>query len=107
MKRTLVSGSVFALFMSVTAIAASGSNLGFEYQANQRGLSHDRTQLISVNTASHEQLMELHGIDAEKANAIIEYRQNNGQFSSFTELAAVQGIGGKLVEINTYQLSVK
>ena len=106
MKRTLILGSVFAIFTSVSAIAASHSNLGFEYQVKQKRLAKDQIQLVNINTATHAELMNLHGIDSEKANSIIAYRQGHGQFTSFTQLSTVEGIGGKLVEINTYQLSL-
>jgi len=47
---------------------------------------------ININTADVESLMSLKGIGAVKANAIIAYRQQNGQFKSIEEIMNVKGI---------------
>ena len=48
---------------------------------------------VNVNTASQSQLETLPGIGPSKANAIIEYRNTNGAFTSLAQLDAVPGIG--------------
>ena len=48
--------------------------------------------LVNINTASVEVLMTLSGIGEVKANAIIEYRDSNGLFSSIEDLMNVDGI---------------
>ena len=47
---------------------------------------------INLNTATAEQLDKLYGIGPVKAQAIIEYRQQHGNFKSIDEIKNVKGI---------------
>ncbi|MEA3475128.1 MAG: ComEA family DNA-binding protein [Candidatus Cloacimonadota bacterium] len=53
---------------------------------------------VNINTASKSYLMSLPGIGEGKANAIIEYRKNNGPFKSIEEIKNVKGIGKGIFE---------
>ena len=53
---------------------------------------------ININTASQEELETLPGIGASKAEAIIEYRNEKGNFQTIEELKEVTGIGENLYE---------
>lgn len=48
---------------------------------------------VNINTATAEELKTLPGIGPSKAAAIVEYRQQNGQFKSVDDLKNVKGIG--------------
>ncbi|MDR1629102.1 MAG: helix-hairpin-helix domain-containing protein [Oscillospiraceae bacterium] len=51
---------------------------------------------INLNTAGVKDLLALKGIGQVKAEAIMEYRRENGRFLSVYELMQVSGIGEKI-----------
>jgi competence protein ComEA len=53
---------------------------------------------IDINTASVEELDELPEVGPSTAESIIDYRQNNGQFTAVDELEEVPGIGPATLE---------
>ena len=61
---------------------------------------------ISLNNASLTELQQLNGVGEKKAQAIVQYRQQNGKFKSIDELQNVKGIGPKLLEKNKAKLSL-
>jgi len=70
---------VFLLFVSLTVTAAP----------------------ININTANSTEIAKaLNGIGLKKAEAIINYREKNGSFSSLDQLNRVKGIGKKTLKNN-------
>lgn len=56
---------------------------------------------VNINTASVAELQDkLVGIGEKKAQAIVDYRTQNGSFKSIEQLAEVSGIGQATVEKN-------
>lgn len=49
--------------------------------------------VININTANKEQLMKISGVGKTKAEAIIEYREKNGDFKKKEDITKVRGIG--------------
>lgn len=47
---------------------------------------------INLNTATSEELQTLPGIGVSKADSILQYRQENGKFSSIEEIKNITGI---------------
>lgn len=62
---------------------------------------------ININTADLQTLESLPGIGAAKAQAIIDYRTEHGNFKSIDELKNVKGIGDKVLEKIKEQIEVK
>jgi competence protein ComEA len=61
---------------------------------------------ININTAGVAELDSLPGIGPAKAQAIIDYRDQNGPFQSVDDLANVPGIGAKTLETIRDQITV-
>lgn len=53
---------------------------------------------VNLNTATEEELKNVNGIGPAKAQAIIEYRTNNGLFERVEQLKEIKGIGDKTFE---------
>ena len=60
----------------------------------------DDSQKININTASADELMDLKGIGEKKAQAIVDFRENNGPFRQPEDIIKVPGIGPKTLEAN-------
>lgn len=60
---------------------------------------------ININTASADLIAaSLKGIGLKKAEAIVEWRSVNGEFTSIEQLVEVKGIGEKTVEKNASRI---
>lgn len=53
---------------------------------------------VNINTADKETLMTVQGIGSTIAQAIIDYREQNGQFTFLEQLLEVTGIGNATFE---------
>lgn len=53
---------------------------------------------VDLNTATLEQLMLLEGVGPAKAQAIVEWRQQNGPFTSWEDVDQVKGISLNMIE---------
>lgn len=76
-------------FLAVVAVAASAMLAVSAAQPEEP---------IDINTATVEQLTELPRIGEVTATRIVEWREENGLFSSTEELMNVQGIGERVYE---------
>ncbi|MBM6551733.1 ComEA family DNA-binding protein [Marinomonas ostreistagni] len=63
---------------------------------------------LDINAATADQLASvLNGVGEAKADAIVAYREANGEFASVDQLQEVKGIGPALLEKNRVLIQVK
>ena len=106
MLKVKLSSLLFALLavFSVASIAAETS----AQQAPSAAVTEVApTSKVNLNTADAATLQrELTGIGEVKAQAIVAYRDEHGDFASVDELLEVKGIGEVTLEKNRDKLSV-
>lgn len=92
-----VNSDISSSAQSSSETVTSANNSSYDPPDSQ--ISSEQTAgVININTASSSELQGLTGIGEVKARAIIEYREQNGGFSSVDELINVKGIGEKTLE---------
>lgn len=62
---------------------------------------------ININTATKEELMTLSGIGEAKADSIIAYRQENGEFRTIEEIKNISGIKDAVFQRISEKITVK
>lgn len=63
---------------------------------------------VNINTADAQTLAAaLQGVGAQRAEAIVAYREANGGFEAVEDLLQVQGIGEATLRANRERLSVE
>ena len=83
---------ILILLSSVVLLLPFSHSFALDNQASV-AMQFDK---VDINQADVKQLMKLPGIGKKKAQAIVDYRQQNGLFQSVEELSKVKGIGKKL-----------
>ncbi|KRN94049.1 DNA uptake protein related DNA-binding protein [Pediococcus stilesii] len=67
--------------------------------AEQNGSGSSKsTKLVNINSATKEELQSLNGVGEKKADQIINFREEQGEFKTIEDLKKVQGIGQKIFE---------
>jgi competence protein ComEA len=62
---------------------------------------------VDINTADASALAAIKGLGAKKAEAIVKYREQNGNFKSINDLTKVKGVGKKLLTKIEKEIEVK
>ncbi|MGD8176735.1 ComEA family DNA-binding protein [Marinimicrobium sp. ARAG 43.8] len=61
---------------------------------------------VNINTANVDTLAALEGIGVKKAEAIVAWRDANGEFVSLDQLSEVKGIGSATIESNRDRMAL-
>lgn len=85
------------LLFSATLFNASAVENPSDVQAKTEQVQQ---AIIDLNNADATQLATLKGIGAKRAQAIIDYREQHGKFTSLQELLEVKGVGNAVLQAN-------
>lgn len=99
--KAVIFGAVPAALMIITASAAVSDELSLRARSAEiyeRLSEPSRPLVIDINSATVRELQKLNGIGEVTANAIVAYRDQNGDFSSFEDLININGIGQATLE---------
>ena len=99
----ILSLATFSLFSTLALAQAEPTSLPKTEQTKVNPINKS----VNINKATIEQLSTLKGISKVKAQAIINYRTNNGKFTQLEDLLNVKGIGEKILQNNKSRLSIK
>lgn len=112
MRNALFSSLLAALLTTVSmgAMANSSSPMTPAAASTQPATtamqqSVDKTNINMADAATLQK--NLSGIGANKANAIVAYREANGSFTSVDELLEVKGVGKTLLDRNRDRVSIE
>lgn len=90
--------------LNLAAILADGQRIfipsvqELSLESNEKSSNLQTPSLVNINTANAVELDALPGIGEVKATAIVDYRQNNGLFTSLEDLMKVEGINPSLFD---------
>lgn len=97
-----------ALQQRLVQVAVSSDQTVRHQAAPQRNINHYGEKVsLNINTATVDEIVaKLDRIGRKKAQAIVDYRTQHGEFSSIDELQQVKGIGAKTIENNRDKIRV-
>jgi competence ComEA-like helix-hairpin-helix protein len=97
----------FLLFQSLCTYAATDGRPTMRALPVESFFGGESLHKVDINLADADEISEkLKGIGTKKAQAIVEYRNQHGDFRSLRELEQVKGIGPALVQKNRHLITV-
>ncbi len=93
--------------MLVAAIVLAALAFATQPAFAEEKMASSSSPVVNINTATAEELEALKGIGKAKAQAIVTYREQFGEFESLEELMDVKGIGEATLKENMQWLSLE
>ncbi len=99
--------SVVACFLSLLVISFSPLSIAADPVDISKSDAPLLASKVDVNTATAENLAEnLKGIGLKKAEAIVQWREKNGNFTHIDQLLEVKGVGQKIIDLNKSKINI-
>ncbi|MBF0751307.1 MULTISPECIES: helix-hairpin-helix domain-containing protein [Pasteurellaceae] len=107
--KTLISSIILGstLFSAGSSLAEDKSvaSIGTQTSVSENVPAQNISDKLNINTATASEIQKsLTGIGAKKAEAIVQYREKHGNFTTAEQLLEVQGIGKATLEKNRDRL---
>ena len=98
--RTMIMINYKKCAMLALALSLNCSGLAFAATSDSQVAesSVSESMVVNINTADSKALQSLKGLGEKKAQAIIDYREDNGDFDSIDELSQVKGISTAMLQ---------
>ncbi|OOF40395.1 competence protein ComE [Rodentibacter rarus] len=107
--KTLISSIILgSSLFSVNSLAEekSAEPVAVQAEITKNEMSKNMEDKLNINTATANEIQKsLTGIGAKKAEAIVQYREKHGHFTTAEQLLEVQGIGKATLEKNRDRLT--
>tara|TARA_R110000868_G_scaffold245503_3_gene502064 strand:+ start:497 stop:826 length:330 start_codon:yes stop_codon:yes gene_type:complete len=87
-KRTVMVAISAAL---IAGVALAGTVEAAPRSAKAKAAAAVEAAKVSLNKGDAKSLMQVNGVTAYKAHAIVAYRNKNGEFKNFSDLEKVKG----------------
>lgn len=91
-------GAVYNLVYQDASLRAEINRIYESRGSSGEDISEEITAPVNINTAGVRELRQISGIGETKARAVVEYREQHGEFKSVSELINVRGFGEKTIE---------
>ncbi len=93
------------MLLSILGLFAGAPNVSAASKQDKAAV--EKHLPVSINKANAKELAEkLNGVGQKKAQAIVEWRKENGKFKSIDQLAEVKGIGTKTIDKNRSNITL-
>lgn len=102
----------FLSFLSIVILSFGTSSLAFAVEAPAAKVPVAKSEVvapqegININTADVQELTKLKGVGEKKAQAIVAWRKENGNFKTVDQLLEVKGIGEATLAANRENIRI-
>lgn len=99
-------------FLSIILLSLGTSSLAFAADVPATKIPTAKAEVvapqagININTADVQELTKLKGIGEKKAEAIVAWRKENGDFKAVDQLLEVKGIGEATLTANRENIRI-